>query len=397
MITIGLLTGCNGGDAGSSTDMSHKAEPVQPTSSSPPTAPPAPSTSQPSPVASSQAPNTATAQAAAVETCPWDLKNDAVFANYRSIGVEIQVDCEGIEKSNAYSHPQASDFTETLKVLERTFGDFKNWSRRPTKIVLGYRGFHSSKDNLIQLPYYVSRPSDLEDYLHDTRLLMDLEIADFNRQVRFSYMDYDMGRRSDGEMFNAGGGHLMGYGVERASIVKSDIARARTLKKQILQAPHKNVRLTHANQFGSFLVDSFDDAYTLPTEYSDAQLAPYFKYLAKLATVQKSFGEVKVVVHVPAYPALKIESAIRALDILEGSREVIAKLGVRAVRVTDPNLAALQFRFRVSKNIDVLTVENLYDSEGKSHSATELNSCIQKANLKSGMGYFCDGLGDLRY
>lgn len=324
---------------------------------------------------------------------------EAVFENYREIGIEIEIDCAATRTSSYFHQYRLSDIGGTLKVLERSHDLFRNWPQRPAKIVIGERAYHSSKNNLIQVPYIESRPQDLEDYLHDTRLLMDLEISEFNRKVRFSYVHYDLARSESGEKLDVGTGNLVGYGPARERIVKDDIARIRKLKASILQMPFKNVRLTHANQMGSFLVSQSSNSYTLPTEYTDEQLAPYFKYLTKLANVQNSFGNIAVSVIVPAYPTLEIERAIQALDALAGAgaKGAIEKLGVKAVHVSDINGYDMHRRFRVSKLNGRLTIDNLYGHDGTVQTAAQLKICLEKADFETTSTYFCDGRGTLRY
>lgn len=331
------------------------------------------------------------------EGCPGRLIDEAVFTNYRAIGMDIEIDCAAMRTSNYFYSYRLSEIGETLKVLERSLDLFKQWPLRPAKIVIGERAYHSSKDNLIQVPFISSRPQDLEDYLHDTRLLMDLEITDFNREVRFSYATYDLARKANGDKIDVGTGGLIGYGIAREQIVKDDIARARRLKSSIQKMPFKNVRLTHANQMGSFMVSQWSEAYTLPTEYTDAQLAPYFKYLAKLVSVQKTFGNIAVSVTVPSYPTLEIERAIQSLDVLAATKSALEKLGVKAVHVPDVSLSDIHGRFRVSKRNNVLTIDSLYGYDGKIQSAAQLEACLKKAELETTPTYYCDGRGALRY
>lgn len=388
-VIVSFTIGCNGDGSAGGSPATEPAAPSSPTASE-----------QGSTVttrASTLTTATDGAPEASQETCPGRLVDDAVFKNYRAIGMEIEVDCAGMRTSNYFYSYRLSDVGETLKVLEQSLDLFEQWPQRPAKIVIGERAYHSSKDNLIQVPYVVSRPQDLENYLRDTRLLMDLEITEFNRDVRFSYVSYDLARNANGEMFDVGTGSLIGYGASREQIVKDDIARARKLKKSIQQTPFKNVRLTHANQMGSFIVSQWSDAYTLPTEYTDAQLAPYFKYLAKLASVQKAFGATEISVIVPSYPALEIERAIQSLDVLAAAKGAIEKQGVKAVHVSDVSLSDMHRRFRVSKRNNVLTIDNLYGYDGKIQTAGQLEACLEKADLETSPTYYCDGRGALRY
>lgn len=384
---MSLAVGCNGG--GSSGGSTAK-EPV-PTSSS--------MTSDDGSTATDTS-ATDVAPEVTQAACPGGLVDEAVFKNYKAIGIEVEVDCAAMGTSNYFYHYRLSDLGETLKVLERSLDLFKQWPQRPAKIVIGERAYHSSKDNLIQVPYVVSRPQDLEDYLHDTRLLMDLEITEFNRNVRFSYVTYDLARNQNGEKFDVGTGSLIGYGAAREQLVKDDIARVRKMKKSIQQMPLRNVRLTHANQMESFIVSQWSESYSLPTEYTDAQLAPYFKYLAKLANVQKSFGAIEVSVIVPVYPALEIERAIQALDVLAGTKVAkvaFEKRGVKSVHVSDISLSDMHRRFRVSKRNNGLTIDNLYGYDGKIQTAAQLADCLEKADFDTAPTYFCDGRGALRY
>jgi hypothetical protein len=352
-------------------------------------------TSNPAPSGAQTA--TETSREAAVESCPGDWAKEAVFESYKAIGVAIEIDCAALQTSNYFYQFRLSDARDTFKVLERNLEMFKNWPQRPPKIVLGERAYHSSKNNLIQVPFAVSRPQDLEDYLQDTRLLMDLEINDFNGEIRFSYVDYSLAHRPDGEPQDVGTGALVGYGAAREQLVKDDIARIRKLKTWIQKAPFKNVRVTHANQMGSFMVSRWSDSYTLPTESTDSELALYFKYLTKLANVQKSFRDITVSVIVPAYPALEIERALQALEVLAGAKKAIEKLGVKSVHVSDTNISDIRRRFRVSKRNSGLTIDNLYKDGQKIQSAQQLTACLETADLDTTSAYFCDGRGDLRF
>lgn len=334
-------------------------------------------------------------EASSNTTCPNDLTNNAVVENYRAIGVQVEVDCAELRESNFYFQYRASDLDETLKILDRTYELFKNWPNRPAKIVIGERAYHSSAKNLIHVPLLNSRPQDLEDYLHDTCLLMDLEITEFNRKVRFSYVSYDFKRLASGEFVDHGAGGLIGYGIAREAIVEGDIARVRKMKGSILRMPFKNVRLTHANQMGSFLVSAWSDSYTLPTEYTDSQLAPYFKYLTRLASVQKSFGAITLSVIVPSYPTLELNQAIAALDVLAAAKGAIEQTGAKSVQVLDSSLTDMHQRFRISKLNDGLQIHNLYGFDNQTQSAAALKTCLEKADFTSRSHYYCDGHGDL--
>lgn len=390
-LVANLTVGCTGSDGGSGSSTPATRPSVAPSTEEKPEPKVTTPYAAPAPAAAVTAPPPAS------DECPGDLANDAVFANYRAIGVEIQIDCVGMRTSRYFQYSRPSEIAGTLRVLDRTLELFKTWPQRPAKIVIGEATYHSSKDNTIYLPYLAARQEDLESYLHDTRLLMDLEINEFNREVRFSYVDYKLARKATGEVIEMGTGAVLGYGPSREEIVKRDIERARKLKNLISQSPYKNVRLTHANQFGSFNVYAWDDSYTLPTEYTDAQLAPYFKYLTKLSKAQKAYGEIKVVVLVPVYPALEIDRALVAVDTVAGARESIQALGAKSVFVSDNNVADLHRRFSVKMTNGGLRVDNLYGTEGKVKSASELKTCIAKADFTKSPVYYCDGRGDLRF
>ncbi len=387
----GLLVGCKGSDSNSAPKVQAPATTEAPR--------PVPTTVPATTTASSAAenPNEADEASETTASCPGDIAKEPVFENYRSIGVALEIDCAGIITSSYLREYQTTDIAGTLKVLDRSFDLFKDWPNRPAKIVIGDRAFHSSKNDLIHVPYIVSREQDLEDYLHDTRLLMDAEISDFNRAVRLSYVDYKLTKQANGTKLDAGTGALFGYGKAREQIVKDDIARVRKLKKSILQMPFKNVRITHANEMGSFLISQRSESYTLPTEYSDQQLAPYFRYIVKLAQVQKSFEPIAISVIVPAYPTLEVHRAIQALDVLAGAKSTIEKLGVKTVQVLDINISDMRRRFRVSKRNSALIIDNLYGYDGKIQSSAMLAACLDKADLETVSIYYCDGRGSERY
>lgn len=330
--------------------------------------------------------------------CPGGLINDPLFRQYREIGITIEIDCPALIGSNSRGYQyKPSDLAETLKVLDRSYALFREWPNRPAKIVIGESAYHSSKNNLIQIPFAISRPHDLEDYLHDTRFLMDLEISEFGRDIRISYVHYHFARQGDGALVERGTEDVLGYGVEREELVKGDIARVKKLSRFIKKMPYKNVRLTHANRMGSFIVSRWNDSYTLPTEYSDEQLMPYFKYLNRLSQIQKMFGEITVTVSVPAYSGLKIGLAIQALDILASVKGTIEGLKVKSVYVPEADLNTIQRRFAIERRNNSLTIENLFNYDEKPHTAAQLKACLEKASFEVQSTYYCDGLGPYRY
>ncbi len=304
------------------------------------------------------------------DACPWDLESSKTVANYKEIGVAIELDCTDLTADGGVSYQYTKeDLSTTLRSLDDAFEIVTKSARKPARFRLAKKALHDSKNNFIQLLLGDNTFSrDVPHFIDVTLRLMELEQVEFGNQVRFSYSELAKIRDSAGKRKDVGA-HAMFAPPEE--YVSRDFVALKKFKDEILE--HKeffpDVVLFHGNDLSFFQTNIWNSNYFFTAEVDDVENKKFFDFLSNYEKLMKSYAptELDLDVHRSSWTGYKadFEKTNKLLDIGVSIRSALQDKNLKKVTLrgrqgssrTDDEFIILQL-----DRSQQLTLTNVFDS-----------------------------------
>ena len=331
------------------------------------------------------------------QSCPWNLASTKTATNYKTIGINLQIDCNLLapETDSSYVYKQ-SDLDQVLTALDRSFDSIKGAAYKPAVIRFGKRAFHDSKSNLLQIKLgdSFSLP-DIPHHIEAELQLMELEKSEFGSQVRFSFNRIKKVKSVSGDRIDLGASLMF---APPQSTITADIEMIKKFKSQILDfsGTYPDVELYHGNHFFSFELDQWNGSYKFSSDDSEEMNSQFFSYLKNHFALVANYAPVEI--SVPVYRARKGNYApdfTKAQFVIEvgfGIRDLVKEKPVMEVRLIGDggrDLYTVNEKMSIELVGDRLIISGIYNDLGEPFDLPTIRKCIEGLDFSKSFSISC--------